>query len=532
MVMVSAVAKVHGAVRASDNGMTSRRHLRPYERKLQLTYVPPGIWTSRGYGYAFNCTSSDSVGCALPPFYEESAISCIPVIFLPENITAETLADEATLALTVPGKSSKILFDSTGTFQSGCANGVTPVVVDADYVRDALVDFDVMDQAFKEHYAFFELRNVDWDALTEDVRATLTSNSTDEELFSAFEALLGPLHDGHVILSNGTTTFESKPHEIQVQVEEEAAMLGVQNVEDYANQQFERWRVIIASYMEEGVLSSFGMTDDVPFGFFGQFNNTAIGYMLLSGFAADNQAAFAQALDEVFLALAGLTAMVIDIRINGGGYDRNGLLLASHFVSERVLAYTIRAKDGDSYTNETEVYIEVGNETYRHTGPVIVIASGSTVSAAETFTLAMSQLAQTTLLGRNTSGAFSDVLPRSLPNGWFFTLSNEVYAAPNGTVYEMVGIPSDLIPEADLLPLAEREAGIDSWLELALEYLPAPAPTPMTPPDPSTSPAQGPTPTTTPKTPAPTEASGADAFASQHLLALLLIMITLTAWNG
>ena len=108
-----------------------------------------------------------------------------------------------------------------------------------------------------------------------------------------------------------------------------------------------------------------------------------------------------------------------------------------------------RARDGDGYTNETEVYIEVGNDSYRHTGPVIVITSGSTVCAGETFTLAMSQLAQTTILGRNTSEAFSDILARSLPNKWLFTLSNEVYAAPNGTVYEMVGIPSDLIPEAD-----------------------------------------------------------------------------------
>jgi carboxyl-terminal processing protease len=372
---------------------------------------------------------------------------------------------------------------------------------------------------------------VDWDARTEDVRVTLTSNSSDDELFAAFEALLVPLHDDHVIVvdSNSNRTI-SKPYEILVQLEEEAAMLGVQDVDDYVHQQLERWRAIVASYMEDGVLSSFGTTDDVPYGLaavFGRFNNTSIGYMLLSEFAADN-GAFAQALDEVFQALAGVTAMVIDIRINSGGLDSNGLLLASHFASERVLAYTIRAKDGDGYTNQTEVYIEVGNESYRHTGPVIVIASGTTVSAAESFTLAMSQLAQTTILGRNTSGAFSDMLYRSLPNGWLFTLSNEVYAAPNGTVYEVVGIPPDLIPEADLLPLAEREAGIDSWLELALEYLMAPASTPSTSPEPSTSPAQGMTPTT--KSPAPTEASGADAFVSQHFLALLLI--TLLAWNG
>jgi hypothetical protein len=110
---------------------------------------------------------------------------------------------------------------------------------DADYVRDALVDFDVLDQAFKEHYAFFELWNIDWDALTQDVSTTLTSNSIDEELFAAFEALLGLLQDGHVILvDTNDTKFQSKPHEIKVQVEEEAAVLGVQDVDEYANEQF------------------------------------------------------------------------------------------------------------------------------------------------------------------------------------------------------------------------------------------------------------------------------------------------------
>jgi C-terminal processing protease CtpA/Prc len=100
---------------------------------------------------------------------------------------------------------------------------------------------------------------------------------------------------------------------------------------------------------------------------------------------------------------------------------------------------------------------------------VIVIISGSTVGASEIFTMTMAQLPQTILLGRNTSGAFSDRLIRTLPNGWFFTLSNEEYAAPDGVIYEAVGIPPNILPDADLFPLSEREASIDSWLELALE---------------------------------------------------------------
>jgi C-terminal processing protease CtpA/Prc len=80
----------------------------------------------------------------------------------------------------------------------------------------------------------------------------------------------------------------------------------------------------------------------------------------------------------------------------------------------------------------------------------------------------MAQLPQTTLLGSNTAGATSGAPDRRLPNGWIFTVSQAEVVSPDGVIYEVVGIPPDILPDADLLPLSEREAGIDSWLELAL----------------------------------------------------------------
>jgi hypothetical protein len=38
-------------------------------------------------------------------------------------------------------------------------------------------------------------------------------------------------------------------------------------------------------------------------------------------------------------------------------------------------------------------------------------------------------------LGRNTAGAFPDILSRQLPNGWVFVLKEE-YTYPDGTFYE------------------------------------------------------------------------------------------------
>ena len=65
---------------------------------------------------------------------------------------------------------------------------------------------------------------------------------------------------------------------------------------------------------------------------------------------------------------------------------------------------------------------------------------------------------------------FPDVLRRQLPNGWAFSMSNEVYSdVPDGTVYELTGVTPDILTETELLSPVDRQAGVDSWLQLALD---------------------------------------------------------------
>ena len=146
--------------------------------------------------------------------------------------------------------------------------------------------------------------------------------------------------------------------------------------------------------------------------------------------------------------------MRLDIRVN----DKVALSIASHFTLERVLVFTKRAVDCNNYTEVMEVCIEPGaNPATKFDGKVIVIVSGSTVSAA-IFIMTMAQLPQTTLLGRNTSGVLSDCLNRNLVL-WPF---NEIYAAPDGTIYEVDGIMPDVLPDAELFPLSPT--GRNRWL--------------------------------------------------------------------
>jgi C-terminal processing protease CtpA/Prc len=90
-----------------------------------------------------------------------------------------------------------------------------------------------------------------------------------------------------------------------------------------------------------------------------------------------------------------------------------------------------------------------------------------TISAGETFTMALLDRAPApSRIGSTTQGVFSDVMQRTLPNGWTFDLGNEVYLAPDGRNYEGEGIPPTIpVPVFTPDELARHR---DSALDTAL----------------------------------------------------------------
>ena len=56
----------------------------------------------------------------------------------------------------------------------------------------------------------------------------------------------------------------------------------------------------------------------------------------------------------------------------------------------------------------------------------------------------MMALPNVTRMGERTRGVLSDMLLMQLPNGWVVSLSNEIYQAADGRVYEGVGVPPQI----------------------------------------------------------------------------------------
>lgn len=149
------------------------------------------------------------------------------------------------------------------------------------------------------------------------------------------------------------------------------------------------------------------------------------------------------ALDRVMADLANTDAIIIDIRLNGGGADSFSLEIAGRFFDQRRLAFRKKARKNDGYSEEVEIYQEPTVAT-PYTKPVYLLTSGETASAAEVFTVAMRNLPYVTLVGETTEGIVSDPLESTMPNGWELNICNEIYATADGEVFESSGVPPSI----------------------------------------------------------------------------------------
>jgi hypothetical protein len=317
---------------------------------------------------------------------------------------------------------------------------------------------NVFAQTYREHYPFFDLHDVDWAEATRRARARITRASTRKQLFGILRGLIAPLEDSHTWLEteNGNRYFEGKRPDPQ----------------PLHRRDFRRAREIVSSYLISRPRRfarrqiSFAMLPG------------NLGYLRVSSFSgyaagprlADELAEVDRALDySLERPLAGL---VIDVRINDGGSDVLANRIVSRLTDRRYVAYSKMARDPDrgrAFTPRQRVPIKPGPGA-RFTGPVAVLTSRYSVSAAETFTQALiGRRPPVERIGEPTQGVFSDVLIRVLPNGWLFGVPNEVYVT-DGRNYDVTGVPPT-IDTGLVFKRSDLRAGRDPEIERAIEEL-------------------------------------------------------------
>ena len=303
-------------------------------------------------------------------------------------------------------------------------------------------------QDFRDHYGLFGVKRLDWDSLYATIVPEIHDEMSDRELYDATVRLLSPLNDRHVTLYPASSPALPR---WSVDLTED----GVYVMDDF----------------DFGVVRDHYLTDvqePVPFVQYAWLADK-VAYLHLQHLDAGRKS-YEHALDAAFRWMDGARGLVLDLRDNSGGFDPISQYVAGRFAVTEATYMTVRKKDGPGPTDfapvqEWRVRPE-GNSQF--TGPVVVLTSRSTASAAETLLLALRTQAHVRQLGTTTSGSFSDAPMWEAPNGWMYTISVGDYRAADGRSYEGVGLVPNIVVEnrkADLLN------GRDMVLERAIEEL-------------------------------------------------------------
>ncbi len=411
-----------------------------------------GVWLTHGYGMVMeindeqiNAYDITEVSCTL--LFDKAQMEAFNLQFT--VVDGELIIqDNMTLYMTA---------ERLDSLPESCTNGQTD---------DPELNFEAFWHDFNDHYVFFDLHGVDWQAQYDLYRPLVTASTTPNELFAILSDMISPLDDDHISLSNGEDDFSPalQPSIANAEMSQYITLFSTLGViaQNYLNTDVTFNPIAFGLEGNEAAIPNRAI-------FYGKISDS-VGYINImseSGYTDDGNdlAAAEEAIDRIVAEFAGLDTVIVDVRINMGGQDGVALALASRFADQKRLVWSKQTRDGDGFTPPREFYVEPGGPQ-QFTGQVIVLTSPYAVSAGETFILAMEVLPNVTMIGERTAGAYSDALMRVLPNGWQFMLSNEVYTAADGQNYEKIGNPPDIEVAYDLEGF---QSGTDTMLEAALE---------------------------------------------------------------
>lgn len=428
-----------------------------------------GVWKSRGYGFYLDA-SQETV-----TLYQHNQYGCVAAH---ADIDRQVIANDVDLRLLQQPGSPQVLgfqgngsittiyFDRVPELISPCLNPLSG--------RDPEVNFEFFWTTLQEHHPYLEARGLDWVEAYNEFRPQIGPNTSDGELFATLSDMMAPLRCLHTGVEGDG--MEYSPGLARVFSRFEAGF----NLQTEYSEQLEytfsqvdlHQRNVKEGYLDDGY--QLGANDMI---FWGTIDGS-IGYLNLyafddydpaaSGDPVIQQAILADVLDRAMDLFQTVDAVIVDVRINLGGDDGLGLMVASRFADRRRLAFSKKAKAEHGFTAYQSHFLEPnGLATFQ--GPVVLLTSMLTISAGEVFAVDTMPLQNITRMGEPTFGVFSDVLGRLLPNGWEASMPNELFISAAGVDHEVTGVPPHIF-----LPCwshDERQMGRDSVLEAAIEFL-------------------------------------------------------------
>ena len=302
-------------------------------------------------------------------------------------------------------------------------------------------DFKKFWTTFKDNYAFFQLKGINWDETYKKYKPQINRNTKETELVKIFGEMVEPLKDGHITISKGEKILYKgkKPSFFK---------------QEFKGIEKDLWKTSFETLQKNGFSEIKGIGPIVKGeNLYYVSQNSELGFIRISRCFGNLESIFDDKkeiedtklmltlFDSIINSFAKTKGIIIDIRANGGGHG--GEELASRFAIKKIITHykAIRLK-GD-YENITElkpIYI-TPNIGVKYSNPIAILINDKTASSAEDFTISLYKQKNITTIGTNTSGMLSDMFNSDLSNEISFTLSNQRYYSTEKILLEDIGVP-------------------------------------------------------------------------------------------
>lgn len=328
-----------------------------------------------------------------------------------------------------------VLLPLCGAAGNACGSRDSPTGPSTVPPADFSAQFDSLWSTFDREYSYFEHKGIDWNALRTTYCPRAIAAADQPGFIGIIREMLGHLHDSHVVVRDPA-----------------GATLPTYDPQYFINWDRTVWEThrARAGWTQGQSDWGYGVLDGVPIILIGGWGSSSIR-------TADFDAAFER--------FRSAPALVLDVRMNGGGNDQLALEIAGRFARTSVVFGSVKFRNGPSHSDFGPLMTRVLNPRgpWQYEGSVLLLIGRRCLSSNESFIEAMRQLPNVTLAGDRTAGSSGNPGTFPLTSGWSYTVSRWIAYTADNQVIEDAGIAPDVFVPATASDFMQGRDPVLDW---------------------------------------------------------------------